>query len=558
MPGRLAVDFGTSNTVVALWDETQGQGLPIHIPEFGQILRQGVPSSELSVPAAEPGVPSPDQGAAGSINGVETISVIPSLIHYAPDNRTWIGNQVVERGLRQSNRTFRWMKRYISHRSPLRVRIDGNELTPYTAGQDFLTSVLVFAGQEIGFRDEEVAFSVPVEAFEHYENWLTSVAETAGMPRFRLIDEPSAAALGYGAHIQPGNVYLLFDFGGGTMHAVVVLIEAAETAAGGRRCRVLGKSGRDIGGTTIDQWIFQDALRQNHRTDSDADVRRISTALLVECERVKEALSFEDYADISVVNPETGAALSASFTRAAFEDLLDRHDLYTEINQTVRAAVNAATERGYDEQSIQSVLMVGGSSQIPSVQRTLRQMFGRERVRFNRPLDAVARGAAAFVAGVDFFDHIQHDYAIRYVNPSKGTYDYRTIIKRGTTYPTREPVAKLAIKASYDDQKHLGIAIYELSEQRQRASTQPVELVFDPSGAARITRLTPDDQEKRAMFWMNENNQTFLTADPPARRGEARFEVEFSIDENKRLTITARDIKTGRLTHKDYPVVKLT
>ena len=89
-------------------------------------------------------------------------------------------------------------------------------------------------------------------------------------------------------------------------------------------------------------------------------------------------------------------------------------------------------------------------------------------------------------------------------------------------------------------------------------NTQPVELVFDPSGAARITRLTPAEQEKRAMFWMNEHNQTFLTAEPPARRGEARFEVEFSVDENKRLTITARDIITGRLTHKDYPVVKLT
>jgi molecular chaperone DnaK len=533
MPGRLAIDFGTSNTVVALWDEAQQQGLPIHIPDFGQILQQAGPDGS-------------------------PISVIPSLIHYAPENRTWIGNQVNQLGLRQSSRTMRWMKRYISHRSPNKVRLDGREITPYTAGQDFLTSVLVFAGQEVGFRDEEVAFSVPVEAFEHYENWLVTVAEKAGMPRFRLIDEPSAAALGYGAHIQPGNVYLLFDFGGGTMHAAVVLIESEENAGSGRRCRVLGKSGRDIGGTSIDQWLFQDALRQNHRTDSDDDVRRISTALLVECERIKERLSYEEHADLSVVNPETGTALAAEFTRASFEDLLDRHDLFTEINQTIRAAINAATERGYDEDSIQDVLMVGGSSQIPSVQRTLRQRFGRERVKFDRPLDAVARGAAAFVAGVDFFDHIQHDYAIRFVNPQKGKYDYRTIVQRGTTYPSREPVAKLSVKAAYDNQKQMGLAIYELGEQRQRNNNQPVELVFDPSGAARITRLTADDQEKRAMFWMNENSPTFLTAEPPAHHGETRFEVEFLIDENKRLIITARDVKTGRLTHKDYPVVKLT
>jgi molecular chaperone DnaK (HSP70) len=529
MPGRLAVDFGTSNTVVALWDERLQQGVPLHIPDYGMIQQQGD----------------------------EAISLLPSLIHYAQDNRTWIGSQVIQHGLRQSPRTFRWMKRYISHRSPSKVRVDGREITPYIAGQDFLSSVLVFAGQEVGFRDEEVAFSVPVEAFEHYENWLVSVAENAGMPRFRLIDEPSAAALGYGAHIQPGNVYLLFDFGGGTMHAAVVLIESQEGVAGGRRCRVLGKAGRDIGGTSVDQWLFQDVLRQNHRSDSDDDVRRISTALLVECEQVKERLSFKEQADLSVVNPETGSVLAAEFTRNSFEDLLDRHDLFTDINQTIRSAINAATERGYDESTIQAALMVGGSSQIPSVQRTMRQIFGRERVKFNRPLDAVARGAAAFVAGVDFFDHIQHDYAIRFVSSEK-RYDYRTIVQRGTPYPTQEPVTRLTIKASYEGQEHLGIAIYELGEQRQRLIGQPVELVFDPSGAARITPLTAHEQEKRSLFWMNEKNQTFLTAQPPAKYGEARFEVEFLIDENKRLTITARDLVTGNLTHKDYPVVKLT
>jgi molecular chaperone DnaK (HSP70) len=530
MPGRLAVDFGTSNTVVALWDEQRSQGVPLHLPEFGVLQQQGG----------------------------ETISLIPSLIHYDTDNRTWIGSQVAQRGLRQSPRTFRWMKRYISHRSPNKVKIDGRDVTPYTAGQDFLSRVLVFAAQEVGFQDEEVALSVPVEAFEHYENWLISVAENAGMPRFRLIDEPSAAALGYGAHIQPGSVYLLFDFGGGTMHAAVVLIEESETAGGGRRCRVLGKAGRDIGGTTVDQWIFQETLRLNHRLDSDDDVRRISTALLVECERVKEQLSFSEQASLSVVNPDTGTAMEAEFTRASFEDLLDRHDLFTDILQTIRSAINAATERGYDEKAIQSALMVGGSSQIPAVQRALRQFFGRDRVMFHRPLDAVARGAAAFVAGVDFFDHIQHDYAIRFVDPQKGKYDYRTIISRGTPYPSLEPVARLAIKASHDEQKQLGLAIFELGEQRQRTSGQPVELVFDPSGAARITPLTVQEQEKRSLFWMNEKNQTFLSANPPARRGEARFEVEFQIDENKRLTITARDLQSGLLTHKNYPVVKLT
>ena len=531
MPGRLAIDFGTSNTVVAVWDEARREGIPQRLPDYGRLyLREG------------------DEG----------ISVVPSLIHYAAGQRRWLGNQVLQQNLLASDRTFRWMKRYITLRSPNTLRIDGKSVSYHDAGRDFLSTVLLFAAQEYGAGDEEVALTVPVEAYEHYEDWLGEVAEAAGIRRFRLIDEPSAAALGYGAHIQPGNVYLIFDFGGGTLDVAAVLIEEESAARAGRRCRVLGKAGADVGGMNIDQWLFQEALRQNGRSDGDEDVRRISAALLAQCEQAKEKLSFAEQAGASVVSFETGAALSADFTRSRFEDLLDQHDVYADINRTIRRALAAAGERGYNEDDISDVLMVGGSSLIPSVQRTLQRIFGRERVRLNRPLDAVARGAAAFVAGVDFYDYIQHDYAIRHVDGRRGNYEYRTIVPHGTPYPTKTPLARLTAKATYDGQTHLGIAIFEMGEQRGRSAGPQVELVFDPGGAARVMEVTPDEDERRTYFWMNEATPTFLKAEPPAQQGEARFEIEFNIDGNKRLLITARDQRTGRLTHKDYPVVKLT
>jgi molecular chaperone DnaK (HSP70) len=527
--GRLAVDFGTSNTVLAVWDAEREEARTLHIPGFGRATFQGS----------------------------EEISIVPSVIHYAGDGRRWIGQQVFERSLYNARRTFRWMKRYISHRSPMRVNFDGVEITPFQAGHDYLSTLLRFAAEELKIgEDEPIALSAPVEAFEHYENWLAGVAESAGLPSFRMIDEPSAAALGYGAHIQPGSVYLIFDFGGGTLHTSVVLMESEEGTVTGRRCRVLGKGGRAIGGTTIDQWIFEEVLRRAGRDDSDDEIRRISTQLLVASETVKERLSFDEQAYLRVVNPESGMEIAAEFNRSDLENILDERELYTEINRTIRSAVNSARERGYDEDSIQAVFMVGGSSQIPSVYRSIRQMFGADRVLYNRPLDAIARGAAAFAAGVDFFDHIQHDYAIRYVDPVKGEYDYRPIVKQGTPYPTDEPLAKLSIKASYDGQQQMGIAIFEIGRQNN-TSVQPVELVFDPSGAARVVQVTAQEQETRANFWMNENNPTFLSAQPPVQRGEAQFEVEFQIDANKRLVITAREIKTGQLTHYQHPVVRL-
>jgi molecular chaperone DnaK (HSP70) len=539
MAGRLGVDFGTSNTVVALWDETAGRAETVRLPDYGRFL-----------------------GTGG-----QRVPVVPSLIHYAGGGRQFLGDQVHAQALYESPGTFRWMKRYIAARSPMTRPADGRQLSHFDAGRDFLSTVLAFAAVETGAHGEEVALTAPVESFEHYEDWLAGVAEAAGLPRFRLIDEPSAAALGYGAHIQPGNVYLMFDFGGGTVQAAVVRVQEAEDrAATGRACRVLGKAGDDIGGATIDQWIFEELLARTGRQDSDDEVRQVSRALLVECERAKEALSApdRDRAEISVMHPGTGAVLGIDLVRSgpedartvSLEDLLDRRELYARIDRVVRRALRGAASRGFDEDDLSAVLMAGGSSLIPSVRRTMERIFGRDRVLSDRPLDAVARGAAAFAAGTDFYDHIQHDYAVRWFDRQQGRYEYRTCVSAGTAYPTSEPVHSMTVRATYDGQQEMGIAIYEIGDRRRGGGA--TELVADPSGAWRVREVTAADGDARSRFWINEQTPTFLLAEPPAAAGQPRFRVEFGIDGNKRLLLTAYDLTTGRVTHRDYPVVKLT
>ncbi|MBG0854105.1 Hsp70 family protein [Streptomyces spinoverrucosus] len=544
MAGRLGVDFGTSNTVVAVWDEASAQGVTVGIPDYGRLLG----------------------------HGAHRVPVVPSLIHYAEDGRQFLGDQVLSAGRYHAAGTFRWMKRYVSNRSPQKMTVNGRKVSPAEAGRDFLSTVLAFAAVETGSEGEEIALTAPVESFEHYEDWLAEAAERAGMPRFRLIDEPSAAVLGYGAHIRPGHAYLMFDFGGGTVQAAVVRVQDDDDRAGsGRYCRVLGKAGDDIGGSTIDQWIYEELLARCGRHDSEEDVRRLSRALLVECERAKEALSEpgRERAEISVMNPDTGAVLGIDLIRSgpeppgervvSFEDLLDRRDLYSRIDRVVRRALRAAATRGYDEDDLSAVLMVGGSSLIPSVRRTLERIFGRERVLSDRPLDAVARGAAAFAAGTDFHDHIQHDYAVRWFDRKSGRYEYRTCVKAGTAYPTTEPVHTMTVRATHDGQRELGIAIYELGGRRPGGgATGETELVCDPSGAWRVREISAEDDDIRNRFWINEQSPMFLNAKPPASAGQARFRVEFGIDANKRLLLTAHDLVSGRVTHRDYPVVKLT
>lgn len=529
MAGRLAIDFGTSNTRAAVWDEALGAARTLPIPDVSLTARYEN-SDEKSV----------------------EVPYVPSLIAY-DGKHAWIGRQVSDRGLVQVPSTFRWMKRYIANRLEIPRKVNGRAVKFSEAGSDFLVRVLLYAAEAIDLGDEEVAFTVPVEAFEHYQDWLTSVCETAGIRRYRLLDEASSAALGYGVRIKAGEAYMVFDFGGGTLDVSIVRMEKSST--GGRRCSVLGKGGAEVGGSTIDNWLYRDLLAKNGKEPED--VRHISGLLLLEVERAKEALTASERADIAVADPDTGEVLTAYYSRTAFEDLLEENGLFETIHATVNRALADSTERGYDNDHVQSVLLVGGSSLIPSVRRAVRQIFGR-RVKFHRPLDAVVLGAAAFVHGVDFYDHVQHDYALRYYNRQRGEHDYLMIVPAGTPYPTVGFIREVMVRASYDEQEFLGLEIYEIGRKEcfSCGDGPQLDLVFDPSGAARFQKR--EEPEVMSRFWINEKSPTFIHATPKAKRGEQRFPVQFSIDGNKRLCVTVRDTRAGKILMEHHPLIKLT
>lgn len=532
MPGRLAVDFGTSNTVLALWDAARQQASTYAPAAYRCLYPQGEGST----------------------------AVVPSLIHYGADRRQWLGQQVLQRNLLKHPHTLRWAKRYIGRGGihPGR-RIGERQVSFQQAGQDFLSGLLLLTREELGLVEEEIALTVPVDSYEHYAAWLGDAASAAGLHRYRLIDEASAAALGYGAHIQPGDCYLVFDFGGGTLDIAVVLIETEDNALAGRRCRVLAKAGSEIGGISLDQLLFEDLLQQTGRQDTDPLIQTISGTILSECEQAKIQLTSTTEATITLLDPDTGQLLEAHWSRSRFEELMDAADLIGAIDRLIRQALNRARDRGYGEDQIKSVLLVGGSSQIPVVRTTLARIFGRDRLCSDRPIDAVARGAAAFVGGVDFFDHIQHSYAIRHRDSTTGSWIYRPLVEAGSPYPSLEPIAALTVKASYDGQEQLGLAIFELGEQiRSSNSSAPTELVFDSAGGARLLVLSANEQERRSHFWMNETAPTFLIPSQPLKAAEPAFRISFAIDANKRLLLTAREIATGRLQYSDYPVIQLS
>jgi molecular chaperone DnaK (HSP70) len=263
-------------------------------------------------------------------------------------------------------------------------------------------------------------------------------------------------------------------------------------------------------------------------------------------------------AAIGAVDPVTGAEYQAAITRPDFERLLRDKDILGRASRGLRKALDMAAARGYPADEIAAVFLVGGSSLIPAVQELLRLQFDPKIVHLDRPLEAVAAGAAGIAGGHELHDHIQHDYAIRHVNPATGDYEFETLVRAGTAYPTAEPVKSLTITATRDRQRRLGIAVYELAHATYRDASADIEIMFDASGGARAVSVGAQQRHEQAMLWLNEGSPSFLVADPPAAAGVDRFRLEFRIDAGKRLTISAFDLERKIWVVDRQPVVRLS
>jgi len=518
---KLAIDFGNSNTVLALWNAHSKMAETIGLPEFSD--------------------------AAGFL--------IPSLIHYQSNGKMLVGHQIIAQKLLSSPQTFRWMKRYISLRSPYQIQVGDFKINVQKASEDFLFALKRSAIQAYSFQSDEITLSVPIESFEYYENWLISLTDQLQTQKIRIIDEASAAAAGYGEKVHPGEIFLLFDFGGSTMQAAITIVEESEKS-GNRFCRILGKAGCNIGGTVIDRLIYEEVCLVNGLSPHQSEVIQNSCAILSTCEQVKQQLSTKESITYSFAL-SNGRTITNELTRNRLEQILMENQFFESVHRIVKEAAIQAADHGYSFESIKKVIPVGGSCQIPMIQKTLMDQFGSEKMVLGEPMGAVARGAACFAGGLEIFDFIQHEYAVRYRNPENKEYTFHTIVNRYTRYPTMEPISVMTIKASYDHQSLLGLAIYEISNQKI-FPTGHLEIIFNEKGEVRLFPIENEEHESKLLYWMNEHSPSFLPANPPAIKGEARFTVKFEIDNNKMLLISASDLKSGEEVFSRFPVVRLT
>lgn len=539
---KVAIDFGTTNTVIAVWREATGE------PESVRLAGLGANGASGQAPL----VPSQlyvQNGAAS--NGAGIIA----------------GQEVAGGGfdVQGDERFFASFKRGIAARSrPLARVIDGAEWDEARAGEAFLRAVLAAVREQEGGIDELI-LTVPVQSFERYLQWLRDeTALVRGTQRVRIVDESTAAALGYDVR-TPGELILVLDFGGGTLDVSLVRMPVAEEGSGvvlegeGRQARsavrggdvearVIAKAGRVLGGDDVDHWLLEDLLERNGT--SRGEIGDAYTQLKLACETAKIRLSEHESAEVSVFDPDTFRTYRATFTRTQLEDLLDRRGFFSAFQQTVNKVLRAARARGIFPEDIGAVLLIGGTSQLPSVRRLVHTQFGAERVSEDRPFEAVAHGALKLAAGMGLDDFLCHAYGVRHLSPVTGRHEWEEIIPAGTRYPLEEP-PMLILTASRDGQEALELVIGEVEE----SAGSVAEVMF----GGRAILMVDGAIELRQVIPLNDEDgsRTVAQLDPPGKAGEDRVEVLFDVDANRTLRVTVTDLLTHRVLLENAPVVEL-
>ena len=517
---KIAVDFGTSNTTVAIWDDSQQDIRLIRFPNVSVRYNYR------------------------NILGTGHADLVPSVIKFEGKGFL-IGKEALDGSDIRLESQFRNMKRFISANRPLPRRVFGRKIDFFEAGSAFLGEILDRAFEITGFSDPELIFSVPAESFENYRAWIGDLTGKMGIGSWRVIDEATACALGYGG--EAGDLTMIFDFGGGTLELALVRLEDC-SAKNGKGSSVIAKCGCELGGMDIDAWIMNEFLRVN--SVHLAEIGDLSCLLRNEAERVKVDLSFNESSVLRLDDSVEKRTYELPVSRPEFREILDAQGFFDSIRLQINKLLDKAMESGINQEEIDKVCVVGGSGLIPSVQDLLFEKFGEKVVCFS-PFDAVSRGAALALSGTEMDDHIQHEYAMRHWDDARDERRLAVFVSSGTRYPS-EHVAAFSAAASHLGQTDIELAIYEVGgDSRIR---NDFEIVYEPDG--RIS-LEPPKRISEELP-LNAGNPTFIVLEPPASEvGKQRVDLTFDIDGRKMLLVTAKDTLTGKHICIKKPVIRL-
>lgn len=447
-------------------------------------------------------------------NGSERI--IPSVVGYSTLNKSWlVGTPARNQFVLDPDNTARSIKRKMG--SEARVSLGGQEFTPQQVSAFILRELKGVAERSLGEPVSDAVITVPAYFTDAARQATHDAGRIAGFNVRRIINEPTAAALAYGLNQAEDEMVLVYDLGGGTFDVSLVELMGGvvEVRASHGNTQLGGDDFDELLAEELAQW-FQD----QHGVDLRQE-RRAWARLLRAAETAKIQLSSHPYTWVKeeYIAEKNGVPLHLEYeaSRSKFESLIQ-----PKLEETLASVRQVLAEAKIEAEQLQQVLLVGGSSYIPAVWELLESELGIQPQMSINPEEVVALGAgvqAAIIAGepIDaiLVDVTPHSLGIAVAQPFMDRVipgHFKSLIHRNSTIPTSRAEKFYTI---YPDQDTIRVEVYQGEHEFVAQNTFLGDFL--------ITGLEPGADDR-----------------------PSEVTVQFDLDVNGILKVTARDRKSNR------------